>query len=431
MTPSSGWRRLFRLPLGIGRSLERAVDDELAFHLAMREEKLRQLGVPDDAARAAAMIRFGDADRVRDECLTIDRQYAREIRFMEWLASIGSDLRYSLRTLRRAPVFTVVATLTLALGVGATSAVFSLVNGILLNPLPYPDPGRLVQVMQSYPEKGLDTWTLSEANIAMYAERQHVFSAFAAYGGRSRTLTGLDRPEQINVGIVTKDFFKVLQIAPILGRTFLPEEDVPKQNNVAIVSYGFWQRRYGGDRGVIGKTIQLDGFPTRIVGVMPPIPIVGLGNDTPLWVPVGLDRTQKWGWYMFGVARLKPGVTAAAAQRELTDILWAMGREDPNLVSRNDPPPAGAGLKALVTPLRDAVIGQSARPLLILQVAVLLILLIAGANVATLLLSRSAGRTPEIAVRVAMKREMPKMSSALVRPCSEAGFWRSARVALM
>jgi len=156
MSPAPGWRRLFRHALG-KQSLERDVDDELSFHLVMRAEKLRNAGLSDDAAHAHAHRRFGDPDRVRYELLVIDSQYAREMRLMEWIESVWSDFRYALRTLRRMPLFTTVTTITLALGIGATTAMFTLVNSILLRPLPYPQAERLVRVIQSYPEKGLDT----------------------------------------------------------------------------------------------------------------------------------------------------------------------------------------------------------------------------------------------------------------------------------
>ncbi|MGE5099143.1 MAG: permease prefix domain 1-containing protein, partial [Deltaproteobacteria bacterium] len=169
MSLSPGWRRVFRLPFG--RSVEREVDDELEFHLAMREEKLRRQGLTPESARAEAVSRFGDPTAVRDQCITIDQRYAREMRAMEWIESVWSDVRYTLRTMRRAPVFTAATIVTLALGIGATSAMFSLVDGILLRPLPYPDASRLVWFRQSFPEKGLDDWTLSQENAAMYRDR--------------------------------------------------------------------------------------------------------------------------------------------------------------------------------------------------------------------------------------------------------------------
>src|SRR5579885_801749 len=159
-----GWRRVFRLPGPGRRVLERELDDELAFHLAMREEKLRRSGLPFDQAHAQAIARFGDHDRIRAECLHIDQQYAREVSIMEWFSTVAADIRYALRTLKRAPAFTAIAALTLALGIGATTSIFTLVNGILLRPLPFPDPQRLVRVLQSYPEKGLDNWSLSQQN---------------------------------------------------------------------------------------------------------------------------------------------------------------------------------------------------------------------------------------------------------------------------
>lgn len=401
MSLAPGWRRLLRLPLGTRRVLERDVDDELSFHLAMREEKLRALGVPDGAARAAAMARFGDTERVRDACLTIDQQFAREVRVMEWLESVIADLRYALRSFRRAPTFTLVASLTLALGIGATTAVFSVVDGILLRPLPFPDPDRVVSVLQSYPEKGLDTWRLSPGDFAYYAERQHVFSSFAASVRALMTLTGVGHPEQVQVTRVTRDFFKVLGVSPLLGRTFLADEDVPNHNHVAILSHGFWQRRFGGDASIVGETIDLDGFPTRVVGVMRSDYTLSSGKPD-VWMPAGLDLRQAFGWNIWGIGRLAPGVTVATAQRELTAILWSMAREEPALISRTNPPPPGTKLRALVTPEHDALIGQTARPLVLLQSAVLLILLIAGANVATLLLGRAASRSREIALRAAL-----------------------------
>ena len=204
--------------------MEREVDDEIAFHLAMREEKLRRLGAAPDQAHGAALRRFGDPTKVRDECITIGRQYAREVGFMEWIASVLFDFRLALRSLRKSPAFTAVATVTLALGIGATSAMFSLVDGILLRPLPFPEAGRLIQLTQAFPEKGLDAWRLSQENVAMYRDRVHELVSFAAYTRRGLTYDHDGRPERLSGLRVTGDFFRVLGVPPLAGRVFGPAE---------------------------------------------------------------------------------------------------------------------------------------------------------------------------------------------------------------
>src|SRR5215211_6514840 len=231
MSIAPGWRRVFRLSLG-QRTVERDVEDELAFHLAMREEKLRRIGLPPAAAEEQARERFGDPEKVRDECVTIDSQYAREVRLMEWMESVWSDFRYALRTLRRVPAFTAVATLTLALGIGATSAMFTLVNSIILRPLPYPNADRIVRVIQSYPEKGLNTWGVSQQNIALYRDGATDFEAFSAYRNGGATLTGSTGAERLSIARVTADFFRVMGVGPSLGRAFTREEDAPGRNDV-------------------------------------------------------------------------------------------------------------------------------------------------------------------------------------------------------
>lgn len=394
MSLSPGWRRVFRLPFG--RSVEREVDDELEFHLAMREEKLRRQGLTPESARAEAVSRFGDPTAVRDQCITIDQRYAREMRAMEWIESVWSDVRYTLRTMRRAPVFTAATIVTLALGIGATSAMFSLVDGILLRPLPYPDASRLVWFRQSFPEKGLDDWTLSQENAAMYRDRATDFAAFAAFTRRGVTLGG-ERPERLNGELTTGQFFKVLGVAPLVGRAYTDEDDVPKKNNVAVLSYGLWQTHFGGDRRIVGKTIDIEDSPMTVIGVMP-ADFVFLRPDVQLWIPLGLDPSRKFGWFLTGVARLKPGVSVEHAHRQTTAIFREWARQAPGLL----PPttaPEHTGLTTLVTPLRERLTRDVARPLVILQVAVLLILLIAVANVATLQSSRAASRSREIALR--------------------------------
>lgn len=398
MSPAPGWRRIFRLPLG-DRSLQQDIDDELAFHLAMREEKLRSLGVASDVAHASAQARFGDRAGVRDECLTIDRQYAREVRLMEWLESLWSDVRYALRTFRRMPTFTAVAVITLALGIGATTAMFTLVNSILLRPLPYPNADRLVRIIQSYPEKGLDTWGLNQVNIAMYRDRSTDFSSFAAYRNGSVTLQTPTGPQRIQIIRVTAPFFHTIGVGPTLGREFTADEDAPGKNTVMILSDGLWRSRFGGDSSVIGKTIDADGQPIQIVGVMPAsfeFPRPGIAA----YMPMGLDPTFRFGFLNTAIARLKPGITPEHAQGQTTKIMWDWAREQSSASSSVDP--SKTHMHAIVRPLREAITAQSARPLTVLLSAVVLILLIATANVATLLSGRAAARQREISLRAAL-----------------------------
>jgi len=398
VSPAPGWRRLLRLPLG-ERSIERDVDDELAFHLAMREEKLRRLGVAPDTARADADLRFGNRADVREECLTIDRRYAREVRLMEWLESLWSDFHYALRTFRRMPTFTAVATITLALGIGATTAMFTLVNSILLRPLPYPESDRIVRIIQSYPEKGLDTWGLNQVNVAMYRDRSTDFSAFAAYRGGSVTVQGTNGPQRIQILRVTSEFFRAIGVGPAIGRTFTTEEDSPGKNTVMILSDGLWRSRFGGDPSVLGKTIDIDGQPIQVVGVMP----AGFAFPRPgiaAYVPMGLNPLWTFGYLNSGIARLKPGITPEHAEQQTTKIMWDWAREQRTASASVDP--SKTRMKTIVRPLHEVLTGRSARPLTVLFAAVALILLIATANVATLLSGRATARQREITLRAAL-----------------------------
>jgi predicted permease len=393
-----GWRSLLRISRG-KRALERDVDSELAFHLAMREEELRRRGLPADAARAAARERFGDTGRVREECLRIDERLHREVRMREWIESLLADGRYAFRALRRTPAFTTVATLTLALGIGATTAMFTLVDGILLRPLPYPDAERLVRVIQSYPEKGLDTWGLSQQNVAMYHDRATDFAAFAGYRAGEVTLLAGDRPEHLNILLVTADFFRVIGVAPIMGRPFTAEEDTPGRNTALILSYGTWQNRFGANPSIVGTAVEVDGKPYHIVGVMPrgfafPRP------DVAAWVPMGLDPLRRFGYLNSGLGRLRPGVTPERAERQTTAIMWDWARQDRGVDGAPGDP--SATMKTIVRPLHEVVTSRSARPLTVLLAAVTLILLIATANVAMLLSGRASARQREINLRTAL-----------------------------
>lgn len=412
MSRPAGWRRLLRLSLG-RKSLERDVDDELAFHLAMREERLQRDGLAPADAEAAAHTRFGDRAQIRDECLSIDAPHARRMELMEVFASLRSDVRYALRILRRSPAFTAVAIATLALGIGATSAMFTLVNGILLRPLPYPQSERIVRLIQSYPERGLDTWGVSQQNIALYRDRSTDFEAFSAYRGGGITLNGPTGAERLSILRVTADFFNVVGVQPSLGRAFTRDEDRPGTNNVLVLSHAYWATRFGADPSVIGRTLDFDGQPMQVVGVMPDgfaFPTA----DVKAWLPMGLDPNRRFGWINAGLGRLKPGVSVAHAERQTTSIMWDWARNEQQVAGTVGIDPSKTRMKTIVMPLQQALTGRTTKPLTILLAAVSLILLIATANVATLLSSRAAAREREIGVRTALGATRQRVLRQLV-----------------
>lgn len=320
------------------------------------------------------------------------------------MAALLQDIRYGWRVLRKSPGFTAVAVLVLALGIGANTAIFSVVNAVLLRPLPFQDSGRLVDVWHVPPPKsfpGMTTFAVSPANFLDWRSQNHVFEGMSIYGmGGSYTLTGTGHPESLTVITVSNGFFSVLRAQPLLGRAFLAAEDQPGHDHEVVLSYGMWRSRYGANPGIVGKNIELNGESFSVVGVMGPrfeFPIFTDPRYRPqMWKPLAWtdqERAVRDNHNYAVAARLKPGVTLKQAQAEMDTISNRLAQQYP----ADD-----TGWGAVVIPLRDDLVGDVKPALLILLGAVAFVLLIACANVANLVLAKTLARRKEIAIRTAL-----------------------------
>ena len=381
-------RWIRRLALLLRRdAVERSMDAELRHHIECEVAERVRLGMAPEEARRSAVSDFGGVEAVKE--------YARDARGSRPLEDFVFDLRYAARMLRQNPGFTAAAVLTFALGIGAASAIFSVVYGILMRPLPYAHAERLVALWERNLPRNRDQNVVSVDNFEAWRDSARAFDAMAALVPRPVTLADGGAPERIIGAEVSPGYFTLLGVAPSLGREFEEREARPGAAGVVILSDGFWRRRFGGDPGVIGRVLPVGGQPHTIVGVMPNVepPRFGWLDEQQLWFPFVPDvENRAWGRFLLVVARLAPGATLDAARAEMTAITERRAREIP----------ANLEWRATVTPLAQQITGSVRTPLLVLLCAVVLLLVMAVVNVATLMLSLTRRRAHELAMRRAL-----------------------------
>ena len=406
------------------RSRQEELAEEIENHLRMAARERQERGENPRRAEQSARREFGNTGLVRE--------VMRDQWGWRWLETLFQDLRYALRMLRKSPGFTAVAVLTLALGIGANTAIFSVVNSVLFEPLPYPHPQQLVALHQTAPgAAGLASFSeglpLSPSVYFTYAEQNRTFQSLGVWASGAASVTGLGNPEQVRAVYVSDGLLQALDVPPVVGRWLSAADQIPNGAQTAMLSYGYWQRRFGGNPSVIGTDIIVDSRPRQIVGVMPRgFQIVDANPD--LILPFAFDRGKLIlaGFGSNGIARLRPGATIAQANADVARMIPIWMRSWSNGPGSNPLAYERWRITPAIRPLKQEVVGSVATALWVVMATLGIVMLIACANVANLLLVKVEARQQELAIRAVLGAPKSRIVRGLLFECLILGLMGGA-----